>query len=99
MIGSKDKRVLAAGVLVPACAFVLGWLADGLLGAGSWPVRVGMMCAGLALAGGSLGLLLYRASAERRVVTRHFEALLALDLCDLSLDGGPEAPPSLPADT
>ena len=98
MIGSKDKRLLAAGVLVPACAFVLGWLADGLIGAGSWPVRVGMMCAGLALAGGSLGLLLYRASAERRVVTRHFEALLALDLCDLSLDGGPEAPPSLPAD-
>ena len=103
---SKDHWLLAAGVLIPSCACVLAWLADGLLSAGflapppggSWPIRVGIMCGVLVLAGGSLGLFWCRTGADRRAVQRHFEALCRFDVCDLNADGGPDAPPSLPAD-
>ena len=103
---SKDHWLLAAGVLIPSCACVLAWLADGLLSAGflaphpgvSWPIRVGIMCGVLVLAGGSLGLFWCRTGADRRAVQRHFEALCRFDVCDLSADGGPDVPPTLPAD-
>ncbi|MFH1265408.1 MAG: hypothetical protein ABIK89_06735, partial [Planctomycetota bacterium] len=98
MTNSKDKWLLAAGVLGPACVCLTAWLADALIGGGSWPVRVGMMCAGMLPAGAALALLLHRAKADRRVVEQHFEALFKFDLCDLSLDGDQEVPPPLPAD-
>jgi two-component system phosphate regulon sensor histidine kinase PhoR len=100
----KDHWLLAAGVLIPTCACVIAWLADGWLGtglptpqaSGSWAIRATMMAGALILAGGSLGLLLFRARADRRAMERHFDALCQFDVCDLSLDGGPEALPSLP---
>jgi len=103
---SKDHWLLAVGVLIPSFACVLAWLADSLSSAGlwapypdvSWPIRAGIMCGVLVLAGGSLGLVWCRAGADRRAVQRHFETLCGLDICDLSADGGPDAPPSLPAD-
>ena len=92
----KDNCLLVAAVLVSACACVVAWLADSLVGGDSWPVQVGMMCGSLVLAGGLLAMFLYRAKANRRLVERHFEALCGLDVCDLSLDGGGDAPPALP---
>jgi len=98
MTNSKDKWLLAAGVLGPACVCLTAWLADALIGGGSWPVRVGMMCVGMLPVGAALALLLHRAKADRRVVEQHFEALFKFDLCGLSLDGDQEVPPPLPAD-
>jgi len=98
MPGFKENGFLRAAVLVPCCACVVAWLVDRLTGGGSWPVRAGMICGVVILAGGSLGLVLHRARASRRAIERHFEALCEIDLNDLSLDGGPEAPRPLPAD-
>jgi two-component system phosphate regulon sensor histidine kinase PhoR len=97
MNASKDNWLLAAGVLVPWCACLAAWLADSLVGVGPWPLRAGVMGGALLVASGSLGFLLYRARMNACAVERHFEALCDLDVCDLSLDGGPQAPPALPA--
>ncbi len=94
----KDNCLLAAGILVPACACVIAWAIDGLVGGTAWPIRGAVMAAVLVLSGGWFALLRYRTEAARRAADRHFQALCEMDVSDLSLDGGPEAPPPLPAD-
>jgi len=109
----KDHGLLAAGVLIPTCACVLAWLADGLSSAGlgvpypgmSWPIRIAVMGGLLLLAVGSVALVACRAGANRRAAQRHFEALCRFDLCDLNGDAdagsgpgsGPDVPPRLRA--
>ena len=79
MNGSKANRLLAFAVLLPAAASIIGWLTVPLAVGDSWPVRIGVTCGVLLLAGGSVVLALRHAAATRRTVERHFEALCRLD--------------------
>jgi two-component system phosphate regulon sensor histidine kinase PhoR len=94
----KDNCLLAAGILIPCSACVIAWGIDGLMEGTAWPLRGAMMAAVLGLGAGWFGLLRHRAKAAREAVQQHLQALCQVDLCDLSLDGGPEAPPPLPGD-
>jgi two-component system phosphate regulon sensor histidine kinase PhoR len=92
MNGSKHSSYLAAAVLagVPACGSaggVFAWTGGLVAGGGPWPVRLGLLAGGLALAGGSVALLLRRAKQERRAAEQYFESLCQVDPRDLCSDG------------
>jgi two-component system phosphate regulon sensor histidine kinase PhoR len=97
MNGSKHNCLLAAAVTIPTAASIVGWWALPLLGGDTWPVRIGLMGGILALAGGSVALVLYRNRHHRRSVERHVDALCRLDprnFRGVSSDG--EVPPLPP---
>jgi two-component system phosphate regulon sensor histidine kinase PhoR len=99
MKGFKENCLLAAGILIPACACLIAWVIDIVTGGTTWPLRGAMMAAVLALGGGWLGLLCYRAKAAWHNAERYFEALCQLDASETSVEGSSQASPPLPADS
>jgi two-component system phosphate regulon sensor histidine kinase PhoR len=99
MDGSKYSSLLAAAALVLSAGWVIAWTGGLVADRGSWPVRFGLLAAGLALAGGSAALLVHRAQQNRRMVERHFEALCGIDPRELCSDSTPGGVVPLPAPT
>jgi len=98
MSGSKSTDLLAVGALVLCSAWVIAWAGGLVVDSGWWPLRLGLLGAGLALAGPAAALLLHRLKRNRRAAEQHFEALCRLDPRDLSGDGTSDDVRPLPAD-
>jgi len=90
--------MLATLAAVLSAGWVIAWACGLLADSGSWPVRVGLLAVGLALAAGSAALLLRRAEQNRRMTKRYFDALCRVDVCSLNPDNGADELPPLPTD-
>jgi len=98
MSNSKCDNLLALAALVVSLALVIAW-AGGLPPESAWcPARLGLLCAGLASAAGSVALALRRGRQNRQAVEHYFEVLCRLDPRDLGSDVSGDGVPALPAD-
>jgi len=95
----KNYNVLAATAAVLSAGWVVAWACGWLADSGSWPVRIGLLVAGLALTAASATLLLRRAEQSRLMAKRYFDALCEIDVCGLGADRASVDLPSLPADS
>ena len=93
----RHKNPAAVAALVLSTGWVAAWLLGLLVDGGSWPVRLGLLGAGLALAGGSAAVLLHRTRRDRRAAIRHLEALSHLDHRDIHTDSANTKVPPLDA--
>ncbi len=94
---SKCYNLLATAALVLSAGWVIAWVGGLLTGSGSWPGRFALLSTGLALAGGSVALVLRYGEAECRKFRKHLVALCALDPQDLCNADTSQNTPSLPA--
>ena len=92
----RYNNLLAVAALLLSSALVVAWVADLGVGAGAWPLRVGLLVAGLVLAGGSLALWMRIATGHRRAFERHIEAYCRLNLRDVHTGGSAANIPPLP---
>lgn len=86
MSGSKGGNLMAVAALVISTAWVAAWLLGLLVDNGSWPIRLGLLAAGLLLAGGAAAIVLFRGTRDRKAAVRHFQALARLDRHDIHGD-------------
>ena len=98
MKDSTGHNMIAIAALVLSAALVFAWVGNLAIDASSWPVRLGLLGAGLGLAGGLLAVLLHRSRRNYRTVVRHLDALCRLDPRDADVDGTSGEVPPLPAD-
>ena len=95
---SKCHNLLAVAALVLSAGWVIAWTGGLLTDSGSWPARFGLLSAGLALAGGSVALLLHHGEAGHRKFRKYLDALCRLTPQDLYSDKTAGDVPPLPAD-
>jgi two-component system phosphate regulon sensor histidine kinase PhoR len=75
MNGYRNSNLLAAGALIISAGWTIAWLGGWLLDSGSWPVRAGLLAAGLAFAGGVAALLLQRMKAPCLTAQEYFDTI------------------------
>ena len=94
---SKSNCLPATAAVVLAAVCVLAWSAGLLLVDGhSWPLRLGLLLAGLLLAAGSATLALRVRQSNHRAVREHFQALFQLDPHELNDNTLADKLPPLP---
>jgi len=96
MNGSKLNNLIASAALALAAALVIAAAGGLVLDFGAWPVRVGLLAAGLALGGGLVALWHHRWQRDRRAVERQLETLCRLEPHELRSDSNSVNVPPLP---
>ena len=75
MNGYKSSNLLALGALILSAGWTIAWLGGWVLDSGSWPLRAGLLAAGLALAGGVAALLVHRVKGTCLAAQEYFDTL------------------------
>jgi two-component system phosphate regulon sensor histidine kinase PhoR len=97
MNGLQCNNLGAAAALVLSAALAVAWLGGLAAEPAAWPLRLGLLGAGLVLAGGSLALLRRRYRRDRQALERHIEAYCRLNPRDVRSDSTVGNVPPLPA--
>ena len=79
MSGPKKDNLLAGAALTLWAGLSAAWLGGWPAGGGAWPLRLALLLAGVAVAGGVALLLRRQRRRERQLVGRHLEALCRFD--------------------
>ena len=95
----KSYNVLAVLAAVLSAGWVIAWTCGWLADTDSWPVHIGLLVTGLALAAGSAALLLRRSELNRRAAKQYFDALCKIDVCGFDNDQTSNDFLSLPTDS
>jgi len=96
MNGPKLHNLIASAALALSGALVIAAAGGLVLDFGAWPVRIGLLGTGLAMAGGLAALARFRCQRDRQAVERQLEALCRLDPHELHHDSTNANVPPLP---
>ncbi len=99
MSSPKNDNLLAGVSLTLWAGLSAAWLGGWPASGGAWPLRLAVLLAGVAVAGGVALLLRRQRSRERQLVGRHLEALCRIDSQTAPNGADAPPPPPLPAGT
>jgi len=75
MSSFKSNSLLAVGALILSAGWTIAWLGGWVVDSGTWPVRAGLLAAGVVLAGGVAALLLQRMKGTGLAAQEYFDIL------------------------